>query len=182
MLERRVSNNQADLNSDQQMNYFLAWFQTWSDLQKSDFVPILADKMGAVACNGDHVSDAFSSLEVNSSRPPSLFKCQVKLFNDYFAGWSDDQKNYLVLRLKDIDPEFFQKYESYLDDPSNLREKDYFDPGVPDHLVKLKTTVASPTPPPTLNGNHEEDDEDLKKKTSVVDSPVPFATISEEAE
>ena len=41
MLERRVSNNRADLNSDQQMNYFLGWFQSWSDLQKSDFVPIL---------------------------------------------------------------------------------------------------------------------------------------------
>lgn len=46
MLERRVSNNRADLNGDQQMNYFLSWFNNWSDLQKSDFVPVLADKMG----------------------------------------------------------------------------------------------------------------------------------------
>ena len=44
MLERRVSNNRADLNGDQQLNYFLAWFQSWSDLQKTDFVPILASK------------------------------------------------------------------------------------------------------------------------------------------
>ena len=46
MLERRVSNNRADLNNDQQMNYFLAWFQSWSDLQKADFIPVLASKIG----------------------------------------------------------------------------------------------------------------------------------------
>ena len=34
MLERRVSNQRADLSSDQQMNYLLSWFVNWSDLQK----------------------------------------------------------------------------------------------------------------------------------------------------
>ena len=48
MLERRVSNNHADLNNDQQMNYFLAWFQSWSDLQKADFIPVLASKIGKI--------------------------------------------------------------------------------------------------------------------------------------
>ena len=47
MLERRVSNNRTDLNNDQQMNYLLAWFQHWSDLQKEDFVPIMAEKMSS---------------------------------------------------------------------------------------------------------------------------------------
>ena len=32
MLERRVSNNRADLSGDQRMNYFLAWFNQWSEL------------------------------------------------------------------------------------------------------------------------------------------------------
>ena len=107
MLERRVSNNRADLNGDQQMNYFLAWFNSWSELQRSDFVPVLADKMSAdgkvVASAGRHVnghlSDAIRSMDLaDSGRPPSLFACQVKLFRDWFAGWSDDQKNYLVVR------------------------------------------------------------------------------------
>ena len=44
MLERRVSNNRADLSSDQQMNHFLAWFNGWSEMQKSDFVAVLAAK------------------------------------------------------------------------------------------------------------------------------------------
>ena len=96
----------ADLSGDQQMNYFLAWFNSWSDLQRSDFVPVLADKMSADgkaggsarAINGG-LSDALQSMDFsNSGRPPSLFACQVKLFRDWFAGWSDDQKNYLVVR------------------------------------------------------------------------------------
>ena len=101
MLERRVSNNRADLSGDQRMNYFLAWFNQWSELQKSDFVKVLAQKMAGGSAttfiNGD-VSDEFDSLNVNggdhAKKPPSLFTCQVKLFryvNFYFgslARWS----------------------------------------------------------------------------------------------
>ena len=87
MLERRVSNNRADLSGDQRMNYFLAWFNQWSELQKSDFVVVLAEKMAGGSAktlsNGD-VSDEFDSLNVNGGehlkKPPSLFTCQVKLF------------------------------------------------------------------------------------------------------
>jgi hypothetical protein len=90
MLERRVSNNRADLSGDQRMNYFLAWFNQWSELQKSDFVKVLAPKMAGGSSttfiNGD-VSDEFDSLHVNggdhAKKPPSLFTCQIKLFR-YF--------------------------------------------------------------------------------------------------
>lgn len=63
MLERRVSNNRADLNSDQQLNYFLSWFQEWSDLQKQDFVPILGNKIfkfefGAFFHDGFHLKSS----------------------------------------------------------------------------------------------------------------------------
>ena len=52
MLERRVSNNRTDLSGDGQINYFLTWFQTWSELQKSDFVAVLANKMTSGETNG----------------------------------------------------------------------------------------------------------------------------------
>ena len=85
MLERRVSNNRADLSGDQRMNYFLAWFNQWSELQKKDFVKVLADKMtgGSATVNGDF-ADEFDSINMNggdhNKKPPSLFSCQVKLF------------------------------------------------------------------------------------------------------
>ena len=78
MLERRISNQRAELNNDQQMNYLLAWFTNWSDLQKEDFVPILAEKLSSkwAAVNG--VNETLSHLNLSQSeRPPSLFQCQV---------------------------------------------------------------------------------------------------------
>ena len=62
--------------------------------------------------------------------------CQVKLFRDWFGGWSDDQKNYLTLRLKDVDEEFFSKYEEYLQNPHPEKKKDYFEPGVPGNCAR----------------------------------------------
>jgi hypothetical protein len=41
----------ADLSNDQQMNYLLAWFQHWSDLQREDFVAVLAE---TVSSKHDH--------------------------------------------------------------------------------------------------------------------------------
>ena len=89
MLERRVSNNRADLSGDQRMNYFLAWFNQWSELQKSDFVKVLSERMSGGAesassmVNGE-VLDGLDSLNMNGGdyvkRPPSLFACQIKLF------------------------------------------------------------------------------------------------------
>ena len=78
MLERRISNQRAELNNDQQMNYLLAWFNNWSDLQKEDFVPVLAEKMSSkwAAVNG-LTEDMKTMAVTNSGRPVSLFQCQV---------------------------------------------------------------------------------------------------------
>ena len=94
MLERRVSNNRADLSGDQRMNYFLAWFTQWSDLQKQDFVKVLSDKMtggllgGADSIQNGDLCEEFDSINMNGGdqvkRPPSLFACQVKLFRYAF--------------------------------------------------------------------------------------------------
>jgi len=145
MLERRVSNNRADLTGDQRMNYFLSWFQGWSDLQKSDFVGVLANKMS----DGDIV-DSVEALKINgdiingdTKKPPSLYECQIKLFKDWFSSWSDDQKNYLVTRLQAIDAEFYEKYS--LAEAKAPPVKDYFEPGVPPELVrKSSRSVLGP--------------------------------------
>lgn len=146
MLERRVSNNRADLNGDQRMNYFLSWFQVWSDLQKSDFVTILADKMSDGGQGS--VADDLDSMKINGDqgtgkKPPSLYECQIKLFKDWFSSWSDDQKNYLVTRLQAIDAEFYEKYAAA--EAKAPPVKDYFEPGVPPELVrKSSRSVLGP--------------------------------------
>lgn len=151
MLERRVSNQRAELSNDQQMNYLLAWFTNWSDLQKEDFVPILAEKLSSkwAAVNG--VNETLSHLSLSQSeRPPSLFQCQSRLFKDWVVAWSDDQKSYFILRLKDIDSQFSDKYEHYLEFGKDSPDKDYFEPGVPSEL-DLSLHKDESTKPPEFN-------------------------------
>lgn len=174
MLERRVSNNRSDLNADGQINYFLSWFNEWTELQRSDFVPVLSSKFSSCPdING--LSSHFQSLNGNGgSTPPSLYQCQIKLFNDWFSGWSDDQKNYLTLRLKDIDTSFFQNYENY-DPETNNKHKDYFEPGVPEHLVRKKSSDSiSPAPAPRkTSGDKLMSNFNESQRSNEVCSPIP---------
>jgi len=69
----------------------------FTDLQKSDFVNVLSEKMSGTVNGVFHdPCDSFGSMSLESKRAPSLYDCQVKLFREWFSGWSDDQKNYLV--------------------------------------------------------------------------------------
>ena len=77
MLERRVSNQRSELTNDQQMNYLLAWFNGWSDLQREDFIPVLAEKLSSKMINANGIEENLNSLSIDNGRPPSLFKCQV---------------------------------------------------------------------------------------------------------
>lgn len=180
MLERRVSNNRADLSGDAQMNYFFSWFTQWSELQKSDFVPVLAAKMsksvngtteelGNLAINEEEEEEAG-----NNKKPPSLFSCQVKLFRDWFGNWSEEQHNYLLLRLQDIDAEFYAKYLEFAEHGDSAfvanKVKDYFEPGVPAHLVRTSRKDSTNSSPNVSleavreNGHDEEQEEEQEEE------------------
>ena len=57
-------------------------------------------------------------------------------------AWSDDQKNYFIIRLKDIDAGFSSKYEHFLEFGKDSPEKDYFEPGVPEGLDFSSLTTS----------------------------------------
>lgn len=161
MLERRMSNNRDDLSEDKTINYFLSWFNQWSCLQKTDFVKILSHEIysNSTDMKVKSVQKMLEHININEcyrTKPLSIFGCQVKLFREWFSGWSDDQKNYLVMRLQAIDGDFYSKYEKYVSDPdaaSKGLEKDYFEPGVPPEMVRKSSRSVlgphsiSPTPP-----------------------------------
>ena len=106
------------------------------------------------------------------------------LFREWFSGWSDDQKNYLVMRLQAIDSEFYGRYEKYVSDPEAAgkgSEKDYFEPGVPPEMVRKSSRSVlgphsiSPTPPAVgYNSNNF-------SGTSSIESARP-ATINEKVD
>jgi len=177
MLERRISNQRAELNNDQQMNYLLAWFNNWSDLQKEDFVPVLAEKMSSkwAAVNG-LTEDLKTMMAVtNSGRPVSLFQCQVNLFKDWVVAWSDDQKNYLILRLKDIDQGFSSKYEHYLEYGKDSPIKDFFEPGIPPELdlsIDRSSTASEPVDVSIFDKNKEEENSFDSEDVNLNDYPT----------
>ena len=74
----------------------------------------------------------------------------MRLFKDWVVAWSDDQKSYFILRLKDIDSQFSDKYEHYLEFGKDSPDKDYFEPGVPTEL-DLSLHKDETTKPPEFN-------------------------------
>lgn len=200
MLERRVSNQRAELTNDQQMNYLLAWFTKWSDLQKEDFIPVLAEKLSSKWSSVNGVTDSLNSLSMENNRPPSLFQCQVKLFTDWVVVWSDDQKNYFIIRLKDIDVGFSKKYEHYLEFGKDSPDKDYFEPGVPPELdlslttaqetrevpqvKKISFKIIEEEPEEKLNDSFESRDDEVNLNNYKTDDdlikPATLTTIQED--
>ncbi|ESO94182.1 hypothetical protein LOTGIDRAFT_118580 [Lottia gigantea] len=85
----------------------LHWFQGWSAMQKSNFLKDMLDK--AVPNNVDALFDAMDCMSVRD-RPPSIFQCQLKLFTQWFAAWSEAERNQFLIQLQSIDPNFVAQF------------------------------------------------------------------------
>lgn len=95
------------LTPEAQMNYLIQWFREWSDFQRQDFLPILAEKLSDVVyVNG--IVNSISSVNCNE-KPMSLFECRVKLFREWIPTWTADQRERLAKQISDIDPSFAEK-------------------------------------------------------------------------
>lgn len=81
----------------------------------------------------------------------------MNLFKDWVVAWSDDQKNYLILRLKDIDQSFSKKYEHYLDFGADSPVKDYFEPGIPAELDLSSDKNSTASEPVDINVSENEE-------------------------
>ena len=87
------------------------------------------------------------------------------MFTDWVVVWSDDQKNYFIIRLKDIDAGFSKKYEHYLEFGKDSPDKDYFEPGVPPELdLSLNTTQETREVPQVKKISFKNIDEEPEDK------------------
>lgn len=107
---------------DAQLRYTVQWFHEWSEMQRGDFLPILAQKLAP----GNYINGLLSGVETlscNEGRPPSLFQCRVKLFREWFESWSQAERDQLLNHIKSMDPAFHTKIheelQSLLDKPAN---------------------------------------------------------------
>lgn len=69
------------LSAEAQIRYLMQWFREWSELQRSDFLPIMAEKY----VNKAYVNGIVNSISnVNCrDKPMSLFECRVNTIINY---------------------------------------------------------------------------------------------------
>lgn len=70
-----------NLSDERELRYIIQWFNEWSELQREDFVPILAEYLARGIENGVHLNGVVSGL-ANAScqdKPMSLFQCRVSI-------------------------------------------------------------------------------------------------------
>eukprot|EP00918_Siedleckia_nematoides_P091290 GHVU01200542.1.p1 GENE.GHVU01200542.1~~GHVU01200542.1.p1 ORF type:complete len:120 (+),score=16.23 GHVU01200542.1:68-427(+) len=100
---------------EQEMQCVIHWFSQWSDVQKSDFLKDLVNK--AVPHKVANLFDAMDGLNM-ADKPPSIFKCQMKLFDQWFVGWTDKERNGFMRQLEVIDPNFVSQFEEQISESS----------------------------------------------------------------
>lgn len=80
-------------------------------MQKDDFLKSLLEK--AVPNKMCTLLDAMQSLDTSMShKPPSIFKCQMSLFDQWFSDWSDKDRNDFMIALECIDSEFVTRFNA----------------------------------------------------------------------
>uniref|UniRef100_A0A1B6KG89 Uncharacterized protein n=1 Tax=Graphocephala atropunctata TaxID=36148 RepID=A0A1B6KG89_9HEMI len=104
------TNNGYVPNTQAQLSYLVQWFHEWSEMQRSDFLPILSQKFASK----NYVNGLLPGMEGLSNleeKPPSLFQCRVKLFREWSDTWSPADKEQFLTHIRSMDPEFVKKYE-----------------------------------------------------------------------
>lgn len=78
--EKQITMSGHNLSVDGEFRYIVQWFSEWSELQREDFLPILAEYL-AVDGSRIYMNGTISGLaDVScSDRPMSLFQCRVSL-------------------------------------------------------------------------------------------------------
>ncbi|KAH3853087.1 uncharacterized protein C14orf119-like [Dreissena polymorpha] len=94
--------------TEKEVQCIIHWFQGWSKMQKDDFFKELLDK--AIPCHLDSLFTSMQTMNVDD-KPPSIFQCQMKLFNQWFDTWSHADRNMFMIKLREVDSQFVNEFE-----------------------------------------------------------------------
>ncbi|KAM3962499.1 uncharacterized protein C14orf119 [Aphomia sociella] len=157
------------LTSEAQLRYMLQWFGEFSELQREDFLPVLA------AARGDKPDQLAATLATLScqDKPVSLFQCRIKLFNEWYPTWAEEEQDRLVKGVSDMDSDFGAKLQDILINGPQLNGdmngRDEF------HLVQEEEVVNEPW----RNGDVEVVEENTEEQGVPQDNiPVEIAAAS----
>ncbi|XP_026760588.2 uncharacterized protein C14orf119 isoform X2 [Galleria mellonella] len=98
------------LTSEAQLRYMLQWFGEFSELQREDFLPVLAAARGD---KPDQLAATLANLSCQD-KPVSLFQCRIKLFNEWYPTWAEEEQDRLIKGVSDMDPEFGVKLQDLI--------------------------------------------------------------------
>ncbi|CAK1550570.1 unnamed protein product [Leptosia nina] len=138
---RRMSN--SGLTSEAQLRYMIQWFEEFSELQREDFLPILAAAHGDKL---DQVATGVSSLSCED-KPLSLFQCRIKLFNEWYPTWSDELRERLIKAVTETDAHFGEKLQDILVNGIKVNGVDDF----------FATDYSTNENPETVDGDEDRD-------------------------
>lgn len=78
-----MAGNSSNLNTEGEIRYIVQWFNTFSEMEREDFLPIFVDSLKATSLNGNtsvvYVNGIVSGLANAqcADKPMSLFQCRV---------------------------------------------------------------------------------------------------------
>ena len=101
-----ADNSSEDSGADEQISAVLHWFVHWTSTNRDIFLDNLLCK--AVPNKLFTIVEAMSSLGVNNQLQ-SMFHCQLRLFDNWFRGWTENQQNYFLQQLEHIDYPFVER-------------------------------------------------------------------------
>ncbi|KAL0602829.1 hypothetical protein AAY473_029029 [Plecturocebus cupreus] len=95
--------------TSQEMKCILHWFANWSGPQRERFLEDLVAK--AVPGKLQPLLNSLEQLSVSgANRPPSIFECQLHLWDQWFRGWAEQERNEFVRQLEFSEPDFVAKF------------------------------------------------------------------------
>jgi hypothetical protein len=93
-----------------QVNYIAEWFSEWSEMQRGDFLPVLAQQFVPSGYVNGLVAGV-EGLGCRDDRPPSLFQCRIKLFREWSENWGAAEWEQLLNQIKAVDAAFVSRFE-----------------------------------------------------------------------
>lgn len=96
-----MTSHSASYTQREQHRFVTSWFSDWSQFQREDFAAALAQKLQPKL----YVNGLVGGLQ-RLGRPPSIFQCQVKLFQEWSDTWTEEQRQQLRMALVETDPAF----------------------------------------------------------------------------
>nr|XP_056711916.1 uncharacterized protein C14orf119 homolog [Euleptes europaea] len=86
----------------QEICCLLHWLSGWAPAQRECFLHDLVDKAGP--CKVLPLLEGLAGLSMEPGKPPSIFTCQMRLWDQWFQGWLESERNKFVRRLEEVEP------------------------------------------------------------------------------